>query len=41
MRNLQLGTSTVDLRVRRHNDTLALETPRISGGIRVSVVYSS
>jgi glycogen debranching enzyme len=41
LRNLQLGASSVDLRVRRHNGTLSLDTPRISGGIRVSVVYSS
>ena len=41
LRNLQLGGSRVDLRVRRHNDTVSLDTPRISGGIRVSVVYSS
>ena len=41
LRNLRLGASRVDLRVRRHNGTLALDTPRISGGIRVSVVYSS
>ena len=34
-------TSSVDLRVRRHKDTVSLDTPRISGGIRVSVVYSS
>ena len=41
LRNLQLGGSRVDLRVRRHNDTVSLDTLRISGGIRVSVVYSS
>ncbi len=41
VRNLQLGSSRVDLRVRRHNDTVSLDTPRISGGIRVTVVYSS
>jgi glycogen debranching enzyme len=41
LRDLQLGSSSVDLRVRRHNDTVSLDTPRISGGIRVSVVYSS
>ena len=41
LRNLRLGESSVDLRVRRHNGTLALDTPRISGGIRVSVVYSA
>ncbi len=41
VRNLQLGSSHVDLRVRRHNDTVSLDTPRISGSIRVAVVYSS
>ena len=41
LRNLQLGDSRVDLRVRRNKDTVSLDTPRISGGVRVSVVYSS
>jgi glycogen debranching enzyme len=41
LRNLGLGSSRVDLRVRRHNGTVSLDTPRIEGGIRVSVVYSS
>ena len=41
MRNLHLGSSRLDLRVRRHNGTVSLDTPRVSGGIRVSVVYSS
>jgi glycogen debranching enzyme len=41
LRNLQLGDSRVDLRVRRNRDTVSLDTPRISGGVRVSVVYSS
>jgi glycogen debranching enzyme len=41
LRNLQLGTSHVDLRVRRHGDTVSLDTPRISGDIRVSIVFSS
>jgi glycogen debranching enzyme len=40
LRNLQLGSSRIDLRVRRHNDTVSLDTPRIDGGVRVSVVYS-
>jgi glycogen debranching enzyme len=40
LRNLQLGLSRVDLKVRRHNDTVSLDTTRISGGLRVSVVYS-
>jgi glycogen debranching enzyme len=41
LRNLQLGTSHVDLRVRRHGDTVSLDTPRIAGDIRVSIVFSS
>jgi glycogen debranching enzyme len=41
IRSLQLGTSRVDLRVCRNGDTVSLDTPRISGDIRVSVVYSS
>jgi glycogen debranching enzyme len=40
LHNLQLGSSHVDLRVRRHNETVSLDTPRISGGIRVSIVHS-
>jgi glycogen debranching enzyme len=41
LRNLQLGGSSVDLRVRRHRDTVSLDTPRISGDIRVSIVFTS
>jgi glycogen debranching enzyme len=41
LRNLQLGSSSVDLRVRRHGETVSLDTPRISGNIRVSIVFSS
>ena len=41
LRHLQLGTASVDLRVRRNGDTVSLDTPRISGDIRVSVVFSS
>ena len=41
IRDLQLGPSRVDLRIRRHNDTISLDTPRIDNGIRVSVLYSS
>jgi glycogen debranching enzyme len=41
LRNLQLGASHVDLRIRRHRDTISLDTPRIDGDIRVSVVFSS
>ena len=41
LRNLQLGAGSVDLRVRRHRNTVSLDTPRISGDIRVSVIFSS
>jgi glycogen debranching enzyme len=41
LRDLRLASSSVDLRVRRHGDTVSLDTPRISGDIRVSVVFSS
>jgi glycogen debranching enzyme len=42
VRDLQLGSSRVDLRVRRHSgSTVSLDAPRINGGIRISVVYSS
>jgi glycogen debranching enzyme len=41
LRDLQLGSSSVDLRVRRHNNTVSLDTPRISGDIRVSIVFTS
>jgi glycogen debranching enzyme len=41
LRDLRLGASSVDLRVRRHGDTVSLDTPRISGNIRVSIVFSS
>jgi glycogen debranching enzyme len=42
VRDLQLGSSRVDLRVRRHSgNTVSLDAPRINGGIRISVVYSS
>jgi len=41
LRDLQLSSSSVDLRVRRHGETVSLDTPRISGDIRVSVVFST
>ena len=41
LHNLQLGAASADLRVRRNRDTVSLDTPRIGGGIRVSVVFSS
>ncbi len=41
LRNLQLASASVDLRIRRHRDTISLDTPRITGNIRVAVVFSS
>jgi glycogen debranching enzyme len=41
LRNLQLGSSRVDLRVSRHNGNVSLDTLRVEGGIQVSVVFSS
>jgi glycogen debranching enzyme len=41
LRDLRLSSSSVDLRVRRHGETISLDTPRISGDIRVSIVFSS
>jgi glycogen debranching enzyme len=41
LRDLELGSSSVDLRVRRHNETVSLDTPRASGNIGVSIVFSS
>jgi glycogen debranching enzyme len=41
LRDIRLGTGSVDLRVRRHGDTVSLDTPRISGGLHVSIVFSS
>jgi glycogen debranching enzyme len=41
LRDVRLGSASVDLRVRRHDKTVSLDTPRISGDIRVSIVFSS
>ena len=41
LHDLRLGPARVDLRVRRHGDSVSLDTPRISGHIRVAVVFSS
>jgi glycogen debranching enzyme len=41
LRDLRLCASLVDLRVRRHGDSVSLDTPRTSGDIRVSIVFSS
>jgi glycogen debranching enzyme len=41
LRDLQLASASADLRVRRHGETVSLDTPRISGDIRVSIVFST
>jgi hypothetical protein len=38
LRELRLGRSSVDLRVRRHKDAVSLDILRTSGKIQVSVV---
>jgi glycogen debranching enzyme len=40
LRNLRLGTSSVDLVVRRYEDDVALQVLRKEGSIRVSAVYT-
>jgi glycogen debranching enzyme len=40
VRDLQLGPSSVDLRLRRHGDDVALEVLRTRGHIQVSIVLS-
>ncbi|MCP3471487.1 amylo-alpha-1,6-glucosidase [Bradyrhizobium sp. CCGUVB1N3] len=40
LRDLQLGSSSVDLRIRRHGDDVALEVLRTRGQIQVSIVLA-
>jgi glycogen debranching enzyme len=40
LRELQLGSSSVDLRVRRHDDEVSLEVLRTRGQIQVSIVLA-
>jgi glycogen debranching enzyme len=40
LRNLRLGESSLDLRLRRHNDEVSVDIPRRHGEIQVSVVLS-
>jgi glycogen debranching enzyme len=40
LRDLQLGSSSVDLRVRRHGDDVSLEVLRTRGQIQVSIVLA-
>jgi len=40
LRELQLGPSSVDLRVSRHGDEVALEVMRTRGRIQVSIVLA-
>jgi glycogen debranching enzyme len=41
IRNLRLGDSVCDLKVRRHGDDVAVEPLRKSGEMRVSVLFTS
>jgi len=41
LHDLRLCGSSVDLRVRRQGDTVSLDTPRITGNILVSIMFSS
>jgi glycogen debranching enzyme len=40
LRNLQLGSNSVDLRICRHQNCVSLDTTRISGHVGVSIVFS-
>jgi glycogen debranching enzyme len=40
LRDLQLGASSVDLRVRRHGDDVSLEVMKTQGRVQVSIVLS-
>lgn len=40
LRDLRLGESSVDLRVSRHGDDVALEVLRTRGQIQVSIVLA-
>src|SRR5581483_4619148 len=40
LRNLRLGDASIDLRVRRHDDGVALDIVRSRGAIQVSAVFS-
>jgi glycogen debranching enzyme len=41
LRNLQVGGSSMDLKVRRHADEVSLEVLKISGKIEASIILSS
>jgi hypothetical protein len=38
LRDLSIGESSIDLRIRRHNDEVSLEVMRTRGKIAVSIV---
>jgi hypothetical protein len=40
LHDLQLGSSSVDLRIRRHGDDVGLEVLRTRGQIQVSIVLA-
>jgi len=41
LRQLRLGPASVDLKIRRHKQSVSLDILRISGRARISVVLSS
>jgi glycogen debranching enzyme len=41
LRDLRLASSSVDLRLRRHGETISLDTMQTRGNIRVSIVFSA
>jgi hypothetical protein len=40
LRDLQLGRSSIDLRLHRHGDEVSVDIPRRQGEMQVSVVFS-
>ena len=40
LRNLRLGHSSIDLRLRRHGNEVSVDIPRREGEIQVSAVFS-
>jgi glycogen debranching enzyme len=41
LRDLRLGAASIDLRVRRHSGTVSVDSLRINGDVRVSILFSS
>jgi len=41
LRDLRLGSSCVDLRIRRHGDDVSMEVLRSQGKVQVSIVLAN